>query len=83
MFLSIALYLRRMVSNSVTPCSMTEREESSQATFILAFSTRDFGRTIVSRASSVGGGDMAKDQSEPYWDPPPRPGVPPLLNVLN
>ena len=35
---------------------MMEREESSQATFILALSTRDLGLTMVSLASSVGGG---------------------------
>ena len=36
---------------------MMEREESSQATFILARSTNDFGRTIVSLASSEQGQD--------------------------
>ena len=45
-------HLSRSVSNSCTPCSMMERLESSQATFIRARSTSDFGLTIVSRASS-------------------------------
>lgn len=60
---------------------MMEREESSQATFILALSTKVLGRTIVSFASSVGGGLIAKDQSDPY-DLVAILGVPMLLMLV-
>ncbi len=56
----VFLHLRWRVSNSLTPCSMMEREESSQPTLSLAFCSRLLGLSREFFASGVAGGDIAR-----------------------
>ena len=53
-------HLRWRVSNSLTPCSMMEREESSQPTLSRAFCSRLRGLSSEFLASGVAGGDIAR-----------------------
>jgi len=57
------------VSNSRIPCSIIDREESSQATFILALSIRLFGLISFVRASDeIDVGLCAKDSVNPPFN---------------
>ena len=53
----------RSTSNSSTPCSMIESEESSQPTFMRAFSTRERGWSWPFRTSAGGVGLWASERS--------------------
>lgn len=57
------------VSNSRIPCSMIDREESSQATFILALSIKLFGLISFTRISGeIDVGLCAKDSVRPPFN---------------
>ena len=54
------MYLSKRQSNSCMPCSIMDRDESSQPTFMRAFSTKERGCNWIAFVSSDGGGLWAK-----------------------
>ena len=58
------MYLSKRQSNSRMPCSIMDKDESSQPTFMRAFSTKERGCNWIAFVSSDGGGLWAKFMSD-------------------